>query len=212
MDLTALTLNGAYVLYVASSLFRNPLKLRVALIATSVAFIVYGIVSPIWSVVWWNLAFGLSHLVQLLRTVRDRMRVSLSSEDEAMRSLLFDDLDRLDFFTLWSVGHERTVDDSVHLCTEGEPQSTVAVVLDGTVDVRRGGSVIKQMGPGRLVGERTFLGADIANADVVPSGKVRIREWDHDKLSALDQLNPNASRAFRNLVGRDLATKLSEPE
>ncbi len=209
MDAGTLSLNIAYVFYVGSSLFRSPVKLRAALVATSAVFIVYGLIATIWSVVWWNLAFGLSHALQLGRTVRDQRRVQLSDSEELLRDQLFPGLDRLEFFTLWSLGVERELADGQSICREGEPQGTVAVILAGEVVVHQGGRTVTTMGQGRLVGERTFVSGGVANADVGAQGAVRIREWDQEKLAALSSLNPAAAAAFRDLIGRDLAAKLT---
>jgi len=83
-----ITLNLAYVIYVVSPVFKKMLQLRLVLLAATIVFIIYGIVAGIWSVVWWNVPFGLMHIWQLSKLIAERRRTALTEEQEAIRTLV----------------------------------------------------------------------------------------------------------------------------
>ena len=208
MDESAVILNIAYLVLVASAFTRAVLSPRIALMIGAAGFIVYGVVASIATVIVWNAVTGSLHALQLYRYVSARRAVHLTDDDERWRERLFPGLDRFDFYSLWSMGEESQSSDR-RLVAMGDDHNRVAVVLKGRVEVRSEDAVIAELGEGALFGEMSFVRGLPANSDVHAVGEVRLRVWDQDRLRALDQLNPAAGRAFGEFVQRDLATKLS---
>ena len=68
-------------------------RIRYALLAATVLFIAYGLVSGVHSVVWWNIPFGLMHVVQIYRLFAARWRVDLDDEEQTIHAALFPTLD-----------------------------------------------------------------------------------------------------------------------
>lgn len=207
MDWDALTLNLAYVVYVGATFFKDLFRLRVVLVVSAVAFITYGVVAGIWSVVIWNALFGLGSSIQLYRLFAQRRRVNLSVEDEVFRASYFGDLDRVDFFTLWSLGLEESFVDEP-LIHEGAEGSPLMLILEGAVDVVVDGKAMNRLGEGDLIGEIGLVRHGVATADCVADGTVRVRSWSREQLSALEAICPAAATSLKLAIGLNLAGKV----
>ena len=71
------------------------------------------------------------------------------------------------------------------LFEEGDPSTGVAAVLEGQVDVRRGGRTLVTLGPGTVLGELSlFLPSATRTATAVASSPVRMVVWPATDLPA----------------------------
>jgi Cyclic nucleotide-binding domain len=206
MSLSTLVINVAYMSLLASTLTRSVPRLRVFLIAAAVCFVVFGLMVGNWSIVGWNTLIGLMNGRQLVGHLRARHQTALSASDDAFRRRWFAELDPFDFASLWSMGEDAESCDE-RMIRAGAANDTTALVIEGTVDVHRNGQVTR-LGAGSLVGEISFVAGTPATADVDAVGSVRVRQWSHERLRTLDQLNPAASRAFHRFIERDLTRKV----
>ncbi len=182
--------------------------LRWALIAAAFAFIAYGSLAGIWSMVIWNVIIGSLHGFQQFKHLRARSKVVLSAEDERFRQMLFPDLDEFDFHCLWSLGEEGTMTGE-QLTTQGEPSESLWLVLDGVVEVWTDGELTNRLSTGSLVGEMSYLSEGLAVADTVPIGSVLLRRWPQSALRVFNEVNPTASKAFFETISNDLSRKLT---
>lgn len=209
-----LLLNVAYAVYVASSLCKRMVTLRIVLIIATAFFIAYGVRADIWSVVWWNLPFGLMHGWQLMKLVNERRHATLTDEQEAIRTLLLPSLEPVEFARLWKLGHETTFADGEVLISEGSISDALMLVLDGNVEVRFNGSrnhAPVPLGRLSLLGEMSVLSSETASASVNTVGATRVQYWPREALTPLDELRvaePEIHAALMSMVGRDLANKL----
>lgn len=208
MEASTIILNLAYIGLVSATFTRTILWLRGMLVAAAIGFVAFGLLTDLTSMVVWNVITGSLHTAQIVRYVRGRRGVVLSDEDEQIRSTLFPSLDRFDFFTMWSMGEETDYRDGSQLTTVGEPLSALGLLLDGEVDVRRAGESLNRITAGSLVGEVSLASGGSATADTFAVGAVRMREWQRQVLTTLDQLNPNAARALRTCISRELAARV----
>ncbi len=83
--LDTLLLNLAYISYVTASLMPSGLKLRLGLIAQSIAFITWGVVSGTPTTVAWSLVFVSINIYKAVRIIR-RDAVALTADEESVRS------------------------------------------------------------------------------------------------------------------------------
>lgn len=201
-------LNTAYFIYVLSPLVRSMLVMRTLLLAATFLYIAYGLYEPVWSIFWWNVPFGLVTAWQIWRLVRQRLGVSLSEEDEAIRILLFPDLDRPLFNTFWHSGEERTATDEV-LITAGEPVNELLLILAGEaeVDVPDAGGRLVRLSRLSLIGEMSSVSGGTASATVSTVGSARLRVWDKQKLAELGKKHPEIDRSALMVIAQDLARK-----
>lgn len=207
MAASTFVINIAYIALFSSTFTRRLVWLRAFLIVGSVAFITFGIMVENWSMVGWNIVTGSLHSRQLALYVLSRRRLSLTADDELVRKTLFPDLDAFDFSSLWSMGETVRYTDEL-MTTHGEEHGRIGVVLDGTVRVERPAEEHVELGNGALVGELTYVRGGGATADARAIGTVTLREWPHDRLATLDQLNPAAGRALHRFLERDMAAKV----
>lgn len=204
-----LVLNFAYLAYTASSLFKEMLRLRMALLIATVFYISYGFIEGIWSMVWWNIPVGLIHLWRIVDLLRQRRSVNLDDEADAIRVLLYQSLNPVEFDELWSLGEEQVLDDGHVVIEQGALVTRITMILDGNVRVESDGRPLSELGRFRFVGEMSNLSGKPASATVITDGAARIRSWDSDKLEELLRKNAPTERAHLRAVGRDLADKLA---
>lgn len=204
-----LILNTAYLILLASTFTRTILRLRLALIGSAIAFLVYGILIRNWSMVGWNVVTASLHGYQLFKYLGSRRSIVLDAEAEAVRGRLFPNLDNFDFNAIWALGETTTIEDEP-LTVTGAVNNHLHLILDGEVAVeKRDGSTIR-MGQDELVGEFSFVNGETAVATCVPAPTVTVRTWDHSRLTAVDDLSPNAAKALNAFIHGELVRKVQE--
>lgn len=206
MGLSTLVINVAYISLFASTFMRTLPRLRLFLVGAAVCLIVFGSMVGNWSMVGWNIVTGILNARQLVLHATRRRRTALSAEDEGFRHRWFPTMDALDFDSLWSMGENVRLEDETMIEFASE-NTTTSLIIDGEVEVRRGDESVR-LGPGALVGEMSFVAGRLASADVMAIGTVRIRQWSHQRLATLDQLNPSAAKEFHRFLERDLTGKV----
>jgi hypothetical protein len=90
----------------------------------------------------------------------------------------------------------RTVGAGEFLFRQAEPGTTIAVILDGTLEVRVNGAVVGQVGPGTVVGERAALEGGRRTADLRAVTDARVAEAAQESLS-VEQLSELAQGHHR---------------
>lgn len=99
-----------------------------------------------------------------------------------------------------------TIPRGAALYREGEAADALFVVLEGRVEVARGGRVLGEVGPGSTVGEMSlFLQAPLRSATVVAATEVTVLRIDRERFHA--QL---VARAVPAVVVSNLAQQLAE--
>jgi hypothetical protein len=204
----AIALNIAYMFYVSSGFTKSLLRLRIAMIFATVAFITWGLLSSTWTAVFWNVAFGAVHGYKLIELWIQHRSIQLSDSQTELRARLFSDLSTIDFYTLWSVGTSRAAEPGEVLIEEGQVQKTVMLIIDGEVAIEQGGAQVATLQADSVVGERSYLTGHRANATVRAATEATIHEWDQEKMKALQGLCPAAHDSMNRHIGLDLANKL----
>ncbi len=208
MTASTIIINLAYISLLLATFTRAIVSLRLFLIVSGLGFIAFGVIDQNWSMVAWNVVTIFLHLRQLALHLRSQRRVALPADDDAVRRRHFPDLTDFEFTVLWSMGETIDCVDDV-LMRRGEVHGRVALILDGTVVVERAGSTTVRLQPGALIGEMSFVAGGPATAQTRAVGTVRLREWKHERLAALEVLNPAASKALHRFIERDLVAKVA---
>ena len=173
----------------------------------SVAFVVFGIIEDILSIVLWNIAIGSSHLFRIVRDYRQQRSVKLTAQEQTERDEFFPELSDFDFHLLWCMGRDVHYEGQA-LLHAGELPDTVSLVLEGTAVVEdTHGDVLRSLSRGALVGEMSYVSGTAAGHDVRAQGAVAVKQWDQRQLASLDRLHPASARAFQDLVSLDLVAK-----
>lgn len=210
MTATAI-LNLGYVALVAASFTRAMIRLRTLLIAAAFLLAAFAAIENITSMMLWNAAIGTSHTVTLARELWLRKRQRLVDNEASLAEQTFPTLDDADLFAVWSAGTERLHRDA-QLTTAGTQTDEVALVITGSVEIRRDSRVLARLTSGSLIGEMSFARDGVASADAFACGAVWLRVWTTESLARLAKTNPAASVAFTQLIQRDLANKLERSD
>jgi len=201
-------LNTAYLIYTTSGLFKDMLRLRLVWMLSTLFFLAHGLVDELWPAVFWNIPVLLVHVWMVSSLIRQRRGIDLNDEAEAIRTLIFPDLDRASFNTLWHRGDERIVRDTV-LITKGEPVHELFLILDGEVDAKVREGLIVRLSEYRLLGEISTLRGTNATATVTTTGIVRMRVWNKESLDECGKKHPTIQVALIKAMGEEAARKLN---
>ena len=204
-----LLLNLAYISYITASLMPSGLKLRLGLIAQSIAFITWGVVSGTPTTVAWNILFVSINIYKAVRIIR-RDAVTLTADEEAVRAEIFPDLDRRAFLQLWAAGRGDDAPIDERLCAEGSPNNDLFLLTKGEVTVTTRSGLHRSRTATCFIGEMSFLSGDAASADVVAATTISFRRWNQDDLRALQLLNRECSRALQDAMALDITRKLRD--
>ncbi|MEM9652079.1 MAG: cyclic nucleotide-binding domain-containing protein [Actinomycetota bacterium] len=200
--------NIAYALFVATGFVKTILRLRLALIGVAIAYIIWGVVAQNTSAIIWNVAFASVHSYQVFRLWAQRRSIQLTETQSNIHDRLFPDLDLIDFYTLWSIGNERTLKPDAVLIQQGEVQDTLMLIVAGAVVVERDDELLAELGPDDLLGERSYMTGEVASATVRATSEVELHEWDQRRMKALVDLSNPAHESMVRYISADLARKL----
>jgi flavin reductase (DIM6/NTAB) family NADH-FMN oxidoreductase RutF len=96
-------------------------------------------------------------------------------------------------------GVERVYEDGEAIMRAGEPGNAMALVVEGTATIERGGRKVP-VEPGELVGEIAVLDGGPRNATVVAEGRARVLEIGRDDLMRLLEADPKAATALISVL------------
>ncbi|MFT4990348.1 MAG: hypothetical protein ACI9BK_003133 [Acidimicrobiales bacterium] len=201
-------LNLAYLLYFASGLFQDILRLRVLWMTATIFFLAHGIIDRLWPAVWWNIPVLLVHLWMIRGLVTERRQIDLDDEAEAIHQLMFSDLDRSQFNTLWHYGEERTLTDEV-LLTKGKDVPDLTLLLEGEFAVHVSDQLSIRLSPYRIVGEISTFTGEPASATVWASGTARFRSWAKTDLEVCSLKHPLIHVSLLRAMGHEAARKIA---
>lgn len=205
-------LNIAYLVYAISPIFKEILRLRVTLLAATILYMLFGLAD--WTdtdsraVFFWNIPVLVIHAWQIWVIVADRRNVALDAEAEAVRTLMYPDLDRVSFNKLWQSSYERALVPGEVFIHEGESVDLLYLVMDGDVEANVSNQKIVHLGRLRFVGEISSFTGTTASATVSATTDVRVRVWSKAAHTALCAENPDIERAHLRALGNDLSRKL----
>jgi len=117
---------------------------------------------------------------------------------------LFSGLEEKDLIEIVAVGSEVSFAAGKTILKQGEPGLSFLLVLEGKVEVRRGGKTVASMGPGGFFGEMTVFDDKPRSADVVavePTRCFGITNW---SFIPMLRSNPSVSIGIINELVRRL--------
>ena len=217
MDLTADNLFSAgklvghlsYVLLVLSMMMRNMTWLRIIAVSAGVTSGTYGyfwLNDPV--TVFWEAVFVLTNLVQLLIIAFENRKRALSEEERIIIKALLPKADMRAVRRILKLGVVREVPPQTLLTREGEVVPELIVLTRGTAQVEKGGSIVAVCGEGDFVGEMSFMSGEPATATVMVTNPVHYMGFEHGRLRAFLDRNPDIRHAVEASFNRNLMAKL----
>lgn len=201
-------LNLAYLLALAAFLIREVFWLRLALVLSQAAFVVYALRADNFSMTAWNAGFILINGYQVVRILRQRRPIELSDQLEEIYRKSFQLMTRREFLYFWRTGR-REERDGGGIVREGERQQSLYLVLEGTVSISRSGQEVARLGQGDFLADSCeIVGPARSPIGGYARGKVSLRRWDYPVLEDLKQINPRLLLKVQKIVAGYLTARL----
>lgn len=95
----------------------------------------------------------------------------------------------------------------VHLITEGGIDTNFFILLEGSVQVNKRGTIITELEPGAVFGEMAFLSQEKRTTNIITNEKVRVFQVDGKSFEHLD---PNLQIKLQKKLIAILVTRLND--
>ncbi len=201
-------LNLAYLLMLAAFLIRDVFWLRLTLVVSQAAFIVYALRSDNFSMTAWNIGFILINGYQVGRILKQRRPIELSAELEEIYRKSFRLMNRREFLYFWRTGRREEREDG-YIVREGERQQSLYLVLEGTAAIIRGGEEVARVGRGDFLADSCdFISPGPSPIAARARGGITLRRWDYPVLEDIRKIDPPLMLKIQKIVSGYLTAKL----
>ena len=200
----------ANVFYVLSYLVKEILWLRLLTVLGGVLLMAYYVLlpTPLWAAIAWNVLFLAINVWQIRILLLERRPVVFTPDELRLHQLSFRALTPREFAKLLKLARWDDIAADVEIVHHGSVLDRVMVIASGHARVNVAGVEVKELGPGRFVGEMSFLTGAPPNADVVAIDPVRTASWKQTELRAALRDNAELRAAVQMVIGEDLVAKL----
>lgn len=198
----------ANTLYCSAYIVRDILWLRILTIAAGLLTLPYFLFQSTYSAVFWQSAFVMINVVQVILLLLARRPVKLTEDQHLLQSMVFRNFtsretrDVLEIAT-WHTGVPNEV-----LINAGQRKPVLYLLQTGRAEIVQNDETVDWNGPGCFMGELRFVTGQPAVADVVFTTETRYVAWDTDTLRKLLKKNTQLQNAFDALIASNIATKL----
>lgn len=199
----------SYLLLVLSMLMRRMLWLRLFVIASAIAGMVfdhYWLGNPVG--VFWQGLLVLVNVGELVLLWRDDHRASFSPEEDQFRANLLHDLSPGHTRRFLDRGRWEDLPDGAVLTTEGKAPDFLTYLARGTVRVATRDRVVRVVEEGHYIGEMSVMGDGIAVATATAQGDVRVWRIERPKLDRIRDRTPAIMSVVEAGIARDMRAKL----
>jgi hypothetical protein len=199
----------ANVLYLVSYLVKDILWLRLLTVVAGLFLLAFYILQPVplWPAIGWNTLFLLINARQIHLLLLERRPVALPPDALRLHRLAFRSLTPREFANLLRVGAWQDIPAGERFVRRGEALDRVMIIVEGRVQVETPGELVA-LGPGRFVGEMSYITGKAPQADVVAAEATRIVSWPQGELRAFLAKNAELRAMMQMVIGEDLVAKL----
>jgi hypothetical protein len=202
----------ANVLYVVSYLVTDIMWLRALAVAGGLSSLTWTLTAPTPSLTFigWTLVYNTINIVQIARLWRERRPVRLDAAAQVLYMAAFRTLTPREFQRLLAAGQWHEAPAKMVLIEEGTSPGRILVLASGRAVVKANGREVATLGSGQFAGEMSYLTGARTTAAVETLEPVRFVSWATADLEHFLGKHPEARGALQLVLGRDLATKLSD--
>jgi Popeye-like protein len=203
-------IHAANILLVVAYSVRDILWLRLFAVGASLISIPYFVLQPttLWAPLSWSVVFAAINLLQSWRLFIERRPVKLTSEEENIRRLVFEDLPPRKVLQVLGLGSWVTAETGERLIESGKLPDAILLIVRGKVRVTRDGRVLGELSAGDIVGSALILSGIPADVDAVTVERVRATRWQVGTLQRYLAANPEARTVVQRHLALDLARKV----
>ncbi|MEV7397504.1 cyclic nucleotide-binding domain-containing protein [Aeromicrobium sp. NPDC092404] len=105
---------------------------------------------------------------------------------------------------LATVGVQVHVPQGWSIMMESTPGDSAYILLDGEVEIRKSGEVLRSLGPGAVFGEIALVGHRLRSASVVASTDISALRLEETAVETLSQMNPAFAETLRSTAASRL--------
>lgn len=212
VSMTDLLGHLAYAMLIGGSLVRTLLPMRLLMIGSGVAAIAYGTAVGANVEIFWESTFTFVNVVQVIILIRERHRVELTDEEEAVRRSMFGQLSVVEFHRLVRAGSWASAPKGALLTSQGSRVDSILLLTSGEAVVRVDGAVTAYCRPGDFVGEMAFVSGRPATATAETTAASRYLAWRFEDLRTLLRKNPETRSALQSVFNVNLIDKISRDD
>ncbi|WP_194839885.1 MULTISPECIES: cyclic nucleotide-binding domain-containing protein [Aeromicrobium] len=105
-----------------------------------------------------------------------------------------------------TVGTQVNIPSGWSIIMESTPADSAYIVLDGTVEIRKGGQTLATLGPGAVFGEIALVNHRLRNASVVASSQISAVRLGEDALQELIEHDADFADTMRTMAQERLGS------
>jgi hypothetical protein len=191
---------------------RDVLKLRILSLAADVLILPYYYFQhkPLWTPIFWGVAFILVNGVQIVILALDRRPVILSDKEEELYRVAFGSIDKRDFLKMASLARWSDLSPGEVIVKKGDHISKAIVLISGETEAVLGGKTVLVYRPGQLIGNVSAYSGLVSPMDVVARGPASVAIWDLEHMREFTESRPGLRAQLLRIMSADLAAKLNE--
>lgn len=203
-------IHGANVLYLLSYLVRDILWLRILTVVGASTLLPYFYFqpTPLWSAIYWNMAFTLLNICWIVRLIYERRPVKLTGNDLRLYQLVFRCLTPREMRKLLKLGRWEEAQPGQCFIAKGQTLDRLMVICAGKAEVMQHNESVDELGAGQFIGGISFITEESAPADVVAVETTYYMSWPKATLKKFLGENPELQAALHLTLGFDLSKRL----
>ena len=191
---------------------RDILWLRLFAVGASLISIPYFLLQPtrLWAPLSWSVVFAAINLLQSWRLSRERRPIKLTSDEENIRRLAFQDLPPRKVLQVLGLGSWVTSETGERLIECGKRPDAILLIVSGKVRVTGNGHVLGELSGGDIVGSAVILSGVPSDVNAVTVERVRAMRWNARTLQRYLAANPETRTVMQRHLARDLTRKVKQ--
>lgn len=198
------------LLGVSAMFFRSQLKLRLLLLASTVAAVLFYLTvppEPMWGPIFWSAVMFAVNGSMVARLMVERTMFGLD-DDQLRLFRAFGVFTPGEFRRLMKLAVWHEADGAMRLTGRGEAVDALYYVIDGPISVAKAGPA-QSIEPGAFIGEVAFVKGAPASATVSVGEGARYVAWPRAALAELLRGRPAIGTALALLLNADMARKVA---